>query len=80
MAQSAAASFNPAYHLMHQYCEVPVVKKAMTPAQARADAIDLYTRMRLPTPNEIGFRYPHQVSGGQLQRAMTAMAWHAGLI
>ncbi len=27
-----------------------------------------------PTRREIGFRYPHQVSGGQLQRAMTAMA------
>jgi peptide/nickel transport system ATP-binding protein len=30
--------------------------------------------MQLPNPEEIGFRYPHQVSGGQLQRAMTAMA------
>ncbi len=39
-----------------------------------ADAIELYRRLRLPNPEEIGFRYPHQVSGGQLQRAMTAMA------
>ena len=38
------------------------------------DAIELYRRLRLPNPDEIGFRYPHQVSGGQLQRAMTAMA------
>lgn len=74
VAQSAAASFNPAYRLIRQHCEVPVVKKVMTPDQAQADAIDLYTKMRLPMPNEIGFRYPHQVSGGQLQRAMTAMA------
>ncbi len=36
--------------------------------------MELYERLRLPNPNEIGFRYPHQVSGGQLQRAMTAMA------
>jgi peptide/nickel transport system ATP-binding protein len=36
--------------------------------------MDLYRRLRLPNPDEIGFRYPHQVSGGQLQRAMTAMA------
>jgi peptide/nickel transport system ATP-binding protein len=36
--------------------------------------MDLYRRMQLPNPDEIGFRYPHQVSGGQLQRAMTAMA------
>ena len=36
--------------------------------------MELYDRLRLPNPDEIGFRYPHQVSGGQLQRAMTAMA------
>jgi peptide/nickel transport system ATP-binding protein len=42
--------------------------------EAEKDAIELYRRLRLPNPEEIGFRYPHQVSGGQLQRAMTAMA------
>ena len=42
--------------------------------EAETDAVDLYRRMRLPDPESIGFRYPHQVSGGQLQRAMTAMA------
>ena len=46
----------------------------MTKSESEADAIDLYNRLQLPYPNEIGFRYPHQVSGGQLQRAMTAMA------
>ena len=30
--------------------------------------------MQLPNPDQIGERYPHQVSGGQLQRTMTAMA------
>ena len=74
VAQSAAASFNPAHKLITQYCEAPVVKKVMTRARAMDDAVDLYRRMRLPHPEEIGFRYPHQVSGGQLQRAMTAMA------
>ena len=42
--------------------------------KAEADAKDLYTRLKLPNPTTIGSRYPHQVSGGQLQRAMTAMA------
>jgi peptide/nickel transport system ATP-binding protein len=42
--------------------------------EAQEDAVELYERLRLPNPDEIGFRYPHQVSGGQLQRAMTAMA------
>lgn len=74
VAQSAAASFNPAHKLIVQHCEAPVVKKVMPREKAMDDAIDLYRRMRLPQPEEIGFRYPHQVSGGQLQRAMTAMA------
>ncbi|WP_343081420.1 ABC transporter ATP-binding protein [Ostreiculturibacter nitratireducens] len=74
VAQSAAASFNPAHKLIDQYCEAPVVHGVMSREKAEADAVELYRRMRLPNPEEIGFRYPHQVSGGQLQRAMTAMA------
>ncbi len=74
VAQSAAASFNPAHKLIDQYCEAPVVHDVMSRDEAERDAIDLYRRMQLPDPDGIGFRYPHQVSGGQLQRAMTAMA------
>ena len=74
VAQSAAASFNPAHRLFDQYAEMPVVHGVSTAAKAQADAVDLYAKMRLPYPDQIGFRYPHQVSGGQLQRAMTAMA------
>ncbi|MEO1458692.1 MAG: ATP-binding cassette domain-containing protein, partial [Pseudomonadota bacterium] len=74
VAQSAAASFNPAHKLIDQYCEAPVEHGVMPRSEAESDAVDLYRRMRLPNPDEIGFRYPHQVSGGQLQRAMTAMA------
>src|SRR4026209_476055 len=46
----------------------------MGKAQAKRTAVDLFRRLRLPDAEHIGFRYPHQVSGGQLQRAMTAMA------
>lgn len=74
VAQSAAASFNPAHKLIDQYSEAPVQHGIMSRAEAERDAVELYRRMRLPHPEEIGFRYPHQVSGGQLQRAMTAMA------
>ena len=42
--------------------------------EAQSDAKDLYRRLELPDPDNIGYRYPHQVSGGQLQRAMVAMA------
>lgn len=74
VAQSAAASFNPAHKLLDQYCEPAVIHHVMRREAAEKDAIELYRRMRLPNPDQIGFRYPHQVSGGQLQRAMTAMA------
>ena len=74
VAQSAAASFNPAHKLIDQHTEAPVQHGVMSRAESAADAVELYRRLRLPNPEEIGFRYPHQVSGGQLQRAMTAMA------
>ena len=74
VAQSAAASFNPAHKIIDQHTEAPLQYRLKKRMEAQEDAIDLYNRLRLPNPEEIGFRYPHQVSGGQLQRAMTAMA------
>jgi peptide/nickel transport system ATP-binding protein len=74
VAQSAAASFNPAHKIIDQHTEAPVHYRIQKRLEAQDDAMELYERLRLPNPKEIGFRYPHQVSGGQLQRAMTAMA------
>ena len=74
IAQSAAAAFNPAHSLMDQVCEAPVLHKLMTRAQAEAWARELFTALDLPDAQNFGSRYPHQVSGGQLQRAMAAMA------
>ncbi len=74
VAQSAAASFNPAHKIVNQHSEAPVYHGVMSRAESEADGIELYRKLRLPDPDQIGFRYPHQVSGGQLQRAMTAMA------
>ncbi|WP_299817673.1 ABC transporter ATP-binding protein [uncultured Jannaschia sp.] len=74
VAQSAAASFNPAHKIIDQHTEAPVHYRIQKRMEAQEDAKELYERLRLPNPQEIGFRYPHQVSGGQLQRAMTAMA------
>lgn len=74
VAQSAAAAFNPAHKLMDQTIETAVRSGIMDRPKAEADAVDLYRRLQLPHPETIGLRYPHQVSGGQLQRAMTAMA------
>ena len=74
VAQSAAASFNPAHKLIEQHIEAPTQHSVMGRAESIEDGVTLYNKLRLPDPDNIGFRYPHQVSGGQLQRAMTAMA------
>lgn len=74
VAQSAAASFNPAHRLIEQTIEATVGHEVASESQARNDAIELYDSLSLPDPDTIGQRYPHQVSGGQLQRVMTAMA------
>jgi len=78
VAQSAAESFNPAHRLIDQYAEVPLQHGVMSQQEAKAKAVDLYRRLHLPDAEHIGLRYPHQVSGGQLQRAMTAMAMSCG--
>ena len=74
VAQSAAASFNPAHKLIEQYAETPVQHGVLKFQQAAKNARAIYARLELPDPDKIGNRYPHQVSGGQLQRAMVAMA------
>jgi peptide/nickel transport system ATP-binding protein len=72
--QSAAAAFNPAMTIMDQVIEVTRIHKLMSPADARVKAVSLFKALSLPEPEQIGERYPHQVSGGQLQRLAAAMA------
>ena len=74
VAQSAAASFNPAHRLLNQTVEASLNQNLKSRDLAEADARDLYKQLQLPDPENIGDRYPHQVSGGQLQRMMTAVA------
>ncbi|AGB74737.1 MULTISPECIES: ABC transporter ATP-binding protein [Rhizobium] len=74
VAQSAAAAFNPAHRLGDQVIEATVKHRLMSKEEARTRALYLFRVLGLPNPETFGDRYPHQVSGGQLQRAMTAMA------
>ncbi len=78
IAQSAAAAFNPAKRLNQQTIEAAVRHSVMSPGEATRRASDLYAKLDLPDPGRIGMRYPHQVSGGQLQRVMSAMAMTCG--
>jgi len=74
LAQSAAATFNPSIVINEQVTEAPILHGTKTHAEANEKALALYHALELPDPNNIGSRYPHQVSGGQLQRLMAAMA------
>ena len=74
IAQSAAAAFNPSRRIMAQVIEPALLHRILTREEAEAKALTLFRALALPSPETIGDRYPHQVSGGQLQRLMAAMA------
>lgn len=74
IAQSAAASFDPSRSLLDQVVEPAVLHGTLPRSEAERKAIALFRELALPEPESIGLRYPHQVSGGQLQRLMAAMA------
>ena len=74
VAQSAALAFNPSHRLMEQIVESAVHHGRSTRREAEQRALNLFKTLCPPDPEQFGSKYPHQVSGGQLQRAMTAMA------
>jgi len=74
LAQSAAATFNPALTIGEQVTESPILHGQLSRERAEIRAEELYRALELPDPDRLGKRYPHQVSGGQLQRLMAAMA------
>ncbi len=78
VAQSAAASFNPALRIGRQVIEAPLWHGTADAEALQDQAIDLYRQLDLPNPETLGQRFPHQVSGGQLQRLMAAMALSCG--
>jgi len=78
VAQSAAAAFNPAHRLLDQFSEAPVDHGVLSRNEAEKKGRDLYRSLDLPDPENIGERWPHQVSGGQLQRMMVAMSMACG--
>jgi peptide/nickel transport system ATP-binding protein len=69
VAQSAAAAFNPALTVGRQVEEVRRLHGIAGPPSA-----EIFRLLDLPSPSSIGARYPHELSGGQLQRLMLAMA------
>ncbi|GBR09876.1 oligopeptide/dipeptide ABC transporter ATPase subunit [Acetobacter oeni LMG 21952] len=78
IAQNAGAAFNPALPLMDQVIEPALLHHTMPRRMAIERAISLFELMALPSPGTIGSRYPHELSGGQIQRLMAATALITG--
>ena len=72
--QEPMASLNPAMRVGRQLMEVPIVHENASKAAARARALEMLAAVKLPDPERVMEAYPHQISGGQQQRIVIAMA------
>ncbi|WP_219951222.1 ABC transporter ATP-binding protein [Dickeya zeae] len=72
--QEPMTSLNPVLTIGQQIVETLLTHQSLTPAQARARAIELLDLVKIPEPPRRIDDYPHQLSGGQRQRVMIAMA------
>jgi peptide/nickel transport system ATP-binding protein len=72
--QEPMTSLNPVFTCGQQVTEAIRVHRRLSVEEARKEAIGLFEKVRLPDPESIFSRYPHQLSGGQKQRVMIAMA------
>ncbi len=72
--QEPMTSLNPVFRCGDQVIEAIIQHQKVSKSVAREETIDLFREVRLPDPEEMVDRYPHQLSGGQKQRVMIAMA------
>jgi peptide/nickel transport system ATP-binding protein len=72
--QEPMTSLNPAFTVGDQLIEAIRCHKDISRAEARAHAIEMLRRVRIPSPEKRIDAYPHKMSGGMRQRVMIAMA------
>ncbi len=81
--QEPMAALNPAIRIGEQIAEILEIHEPEMPrAEREARALALMREMQLPDPETIARRYPHEISGGQCQRVVIAMAlaWNPSLL
>jgi oligopeptide/dipeptide ABC transporter ATP-binding protein len=72
--QDPLSSLNPVFTIGDQICGVIQIHQKMDRKHAQKRAVEMFSMVRLPNPNRLLKKYPHELSGGQLQRIMIAMA------
>ncbi len=72
--QNPLSSLNPVFTIGDQVCHIIRLHQGMHQQKARQRAVEMFTLVRLANPYQLLQKYPHQLSGGQLQRVMIAMA------
>jgi oligopeptide/dipeptide ABC transporter ATP-binding protein len=72
--QQPQSSLNPVFKVGDQVAEVLQIHQRMSKAQAWEKAVDLIRLVGIPDPEKKAHSYPHEMSGGQAQRVMIAMA------
>jgi peptide/nickel transport system ATP-binding protein len=72
--QEPMSSLNPVLTCGEQVIEAILLHRHLSRQQAAQEALSLFREVQLPTPEAMMDRYPHQLSGGQIQRVMIAMA------
>ncbi len=72
--QEPMTSLNPSYTIGDQIGEAVIRHRGASKREARARAIEMLRRVRIPSPEQRVDEYPHKLSGGMRQRAMIAMA------
>jgi peptide/nickel transport system ATP-binding protein len=72
--QEPRLALDPVYTLGHQIAETVLRHEKASRVEARSRALALFQKVRIPSPERRLDNYPHEMSGGMLQRAMIAMA------
>src|SRR5690606_12958834 len=76
--QDPGLAFDPVYTIGDQIAETVVRHLGVTRKEGLQRALDLLTRVRIPSPERRLRNYPHELSGGMRQRAMIALALACG--
>jgi len=72
--QEPMSSLNPSLKCGYQVAEILKEHTALSNKEVKARVLELFAKVKLPNPDAIYNRYPHEISGGQKQRVMIAMA------